>query len=152
MTNQEFVLSTMRDFGAKIAEEFQTKTSKLTSDEIYEQDKKVPDFNPQKQYLNYPIGFVCKSPTGNLVKLLQPYDSTIFQDNPEDLPAQWGFFWPTEPRFAKSFVESATSPYNKDNVCLYDDHIWKSGMDNNVWPPGTPNVPWEDLGPKENFQ
>lgn len=152
MTDREFVLAFMREVGKQSAEYFQQKSSTMTNDEIHGNEFKIPDFNPGKQYLNYKAGFICKAPSGNIVKLLQPYDSTIYTGEPETLPAQWGFVWANDPKYAKSFVELSTAPYAKGNVCVYEDHIWRSGMDNNVWPPGTANVPWEDLGPKANFQ
>ena len=37
-------------------------------------------------------GFVCRSTAGRVVRLLQPYDSTIYNtQEPEELEAQWGF-------------------------------------------------------------
>lgn len=149
--DMEFIKKVFQQFGAQLAQKYEQKAPDMTPDEIHESADFFPDFNPSKQYLNYKTGFVCKSPTGNLVKLIQPYDSTIYTDAPELLPSQWGFYWPTDPKYAKPFIESATSPYNNGDVCTYNGHVWRSGMDNCVWAPGTDNIPWEDLGIIENY-
>lgn len=137
----------LKSYGTELVQQYEQKALDMTSDEIHESSDFFPDFNPSKQYLNYKPGFVCRTPLGNMVKLIQPYDSTIFKDPPEELQSQWGFYWSDDPKYAKPFLESATSPYNKGNVCTHDGHVWRSGMDNNTWAPGTENIPWEDLGP-----
>lgn len=147
----ELMQKVMHMFGAQLAQQYEQKAPDMTADEIYESSDFFPDFNPEKQYLNYKSGFVCKSPSGNLVKLIQPYDSTIFTDPPEELDSQWGFYWADEPKYAKPFISLATSPYSKGNVCTYNGRVWRSGMDNNTWAPGTENIPWEDLGPTEQY-
>ena len=91
-------------------------------------------------------GFVCRSTAGRVVRLLQPYDRTIYTQEPEELPAQWRFVWSTAPAKALPYIELATSPYNTGECCTYEGHVWRSGQDGNVWAPGTANVKWEDLG------
>ena len=81
-----------------------------------------------------------------MVKLLQNYDSTVYPQEPEDLPAQWGFQWSTDPKKALPFIALSTSPYAKDDCCTHDGHVWRSGQDNNVWAPGTAGAKWNDLG------
>ena len=95
-------------------------------------------------------GFVCRSTAGRVVRLLQPYDSTIYTDEPEELPAQWGFAWSTDPAKALPFIAVSTSPYMTGDCCTYDGHVWRSGQDNNVWEPGSVGVKWEDLGEVSN--
>lgn len=148
LTGMEFLSQVFMMFGKTIAETMQEKSSEMTPTEIVEKENFYPIFDPTKQYLDHKIGYVCRSPTGNLVRLIQPYDSLIYQAPPEELPAQWGFLWTTDPAYAKPFVESATSPYNTGDCCTYNGHVWKSGMDRNTWPPGTEGVIWEDLGPE----
>lgn len=150
--DMQFVLDLFREYGKTVAESFQAKASSMTTNELFEKSQFFPDFNPEKNYLNYSAGFVCVSPSGNVVKLLQPYDSTIYTQDPEDLPAQWGFQWPTDPKYAKPFVAISTSPYMQDECCTYEGHVYRSGMNNNVWEPGTVGISWEDLGPIEEVQ
>lgn len=150
--DRDFVLKLFEQYGKNIVDVLESKSSEMTANEIVENAEFYPDFNPEKQYLNYARGFVCVSPSGNLVKLLQPYDSHVYTSPPEELQAQWGFFWSSDPKHAKPFVESATSPYMQDDCCIFNGHVYKSGMNNNVWAPGTVGIPWEDLGTIEDIQ
>lgn len=151
MTDKELVLTTMRKYGKAVAENLQELASEMNGTEIIAEEEFLPDFDPARQYLNYPVGYVCKSALGNAVKLIQPYDSTIYTQQPEELSAQWGFYWSTDPKKAKPFVAISTSPYMTGDCCTNNGHVWKSGQDNNVWEPGTVGVNWEDLGTIEEI-
>lgn len=146
MTDKELVLSTLRKAGKLAAQSLQERAPEMTGTEVVSEGAFLPDFDPKRQYLNYKAGYVCKSPQGNAVKLLQPYDSTVYTQEPEELPAQWGFYWSTDPKEAKPFLSSSTSPYMTNDCCTHEGHVWRSGQDNNVWAPGTINVKWTDLG------
>lgn len=151
MTDKELVLTTMRKYGKAVAENLQERAPEMNGTEIIAEEEFLPDFDPARQYLNYPTGYVCKSALGNAVKLIQPYDSTIYTQQPEELSAQWGFYWSTDPKKAKPFVAISTSPYMTGDCCTNNGHVWKSGQDNNVWEPGTVGVNWEDLGTIEEI-
>lgn len=145
MTNKEIVLQTMRQQGKASALALQNRASSMSGTELYAEDFYIPDFVAAKQVmnmLNRPIGFVCKSSAGRVVKLLQPYDSSVFTAEPEDLPAQWGFKWSTDPTKAKSFVAISTSPYMKDDCCIENDIIYRSTIDNNVFSPSAYPAGW----------
>ena len=149
--NKTFVLDTMRRFGESAARDLQSRAPEMTGTEIYGESGFLPAFNAAKQYLNYKAGYVCRSAAGRAVKLLQPYDSTIYPQQPEELPAQWGFYWSQNPADALPFVALSTSPYMTGDCCTYQGHVWRSGQDNNVWAPGSVGVTWEDLGPLEQY-
>lgn len=148
--NKAFVLDTMRKFGESAARELQSRAPEMTGTEIYAEDGFLPAFNAAKQYLNYAAGYVCRSAAGRAVRLIQPYDSTIYTQQPEELPAQWGFYWSQNPADALPFVALSTSPYMTGDCCTYQGHIWRSGQDNNVWAPGSVGVQWDDLGTVED--
>ena len=64
----------------------------------------IPDFQAARTAKNMlerkagqKDGFVCWSSAGRVVRLLQVYDSEIYPQEPEELPAQWGFVWSTDP-------------------------------------------------------
>lgn len=148
MTDQELVLTTLKGFGKQMAQNLQIEAPNLTGTEIISREDFLPNFNPERQYLNFPVGYVCKSPDGNAVKLLQPYDSLIYPQSPEELPAQWGFYWSTDPKKAKPFLKLATSPYHKGDCCIFEGHIWRSILSKaNVYSPEEHPQGWEDLGP-----
>lgn len=107
---------------------------------------RFPDRLAEKEnMLNRPVGFVCKSTAGRVVKLLQKYDSTIYTAEPEELPAQWGFVWSNDPEKAKPFIALSTSPYMKGNCCTEDGAVYRSTIDNNVWSPSAYPQGWEKV-------
>lgn len=153
MTDKQFVLTTMRETGLARAQTLQTQAPDMTGTELYAAEDYIPNFQAAcalKNMLEREAGFVCRSTSGRVVRLLQPYDSTIYTQEPEELAAQWGFVWSTDPAKALPFIALATSPYNTGDCCTYDGHVWRSGQDGNVWEPGSVGVDWEDLGEVQN--
>ena len=152
MTSKDRVLERERQRGRVAAQEIQSKADNMSGTELYAVNDRIPHFAAAvkvKNMLERPIGFTCKSTAGRVVRLLQPYDSNIYTQEPEELVAQWGFKWSTDPKKALPFISLATSPYNTGDCCVHDGHVWRSGQDANVWTPGTVNVKWEDLGTVE---
>ena len=161
-SDREFVLQTMKETGLARAQDLQAKSPDMTGTELYAREDYIPDFQAaceKANMLERKVGFVCRSSAGRVVRLLQPYDSNTYPQEPEELPAQWGFVWSTDPAKALPFVSIATSPYNTGNCCTYPVneegtpdqdgaaiHVFRSGQDTNTWAPGTVNVEWEDLG------
>lgn len=146
MTDREFILDTLKKSGRLIATDLQTRAPGMTGTEIIAEEAYLPSFDEakaRKNMLERPVGFVCRSAAGRAVKLLQPYDSNIFTQQPEELEAQWGFYWSTDPAKALPFVALSTSPYNTGDCCTYEGQTWRSGQDGNVWAPGTPGVKWD---------
>ena len=128
------------------AQAVQDKSSEMTGTELNAEHKFIPDFQTAKDRMNMlerPVGFVCKSSAGRVVKLLQVYDSDIYPAEPEELPAQWGFVWSDDPAHATPFVALSTSPYMKDNCCQWEGVAYRSTIDNNVWSPADYPDGWE---------
>lgn len=145
MTNHEYVLDALKSLGTQRAQELQEQAKDMTGTELYEAEEYIPDFDPERQYLNFKAGYICRSGAGRLVKLLQPYDSTIYTEQPESLPDQWGFYWSQDPAKALPFIELATSPYNTGDCCTDDGRTWRSRIETNTWRPSMlPNY-WEEV-------
>ena len=144
--SRDYVLDTMRRYGETQARELQSRAGTMTGTELYAEEGYLPDFDATKQYLNYTAGYVCLSAAGRAVKLLQPYDSSIYTQQPEELPAQWGFYWSTDPAKALPFIALSTSPYMIGDCCTEGGHVWRSTIDNNVWAPSAYPTGWADLG------
>lgn len=151
--DKQYILDTMRAQGLAQAQALQAASPELTGTELYAREEYIPDFlaaraakNMMDRKAGQRDGFVCRSTAGRVVRLIQNYDSTVYTQEPEELKAQWGFVWSTDPAKALPFVSSATSPYNTGYCCTYEGHVWRSGQDNNVWAPGSVGVQWEDLG------
>ena len=136
----------MYDQGRANAQSLQSKAPKMTGTELYAADRDIPGFTAavaNSNMLERVAGFVCLSPAGRVVRLLQPYDSTIYTQDPEELPAQWGFVWSTDPAKALPFVAISTSPYNKGDCCTENGGIYRSTIANNVWSPAAHPAGWE---------
>lgn len=153
MTNQEYVLDTLRRAGKAVAQAVQEQSATMTGTELNAETDYIPDFQAAKAAKNMlerkagqTDGFVCRSTAGRVVRLIQNYDSDTYPQEPEELPAQWRFVWSTNPKDALPFVALSTSPYATGDCCTSGGHVWRSGQDGNVWAPGTVGVQWDDLG------
>ena len=155
MNDREFVLQTMQQAGLTHAQALQAKAPEMTGTELYAQEDYIPDFQAAKaakNMLERSPGFVCRSTAGRVVRLLQVYDSTVYTQEPEELPAQWGFVWSTDPAKALPFVSISTSPYNTGDCCTENGHVWRSKIDTNTWAPSAYGQGWTDLGTVEEVQ
>jgi len=148
MTSKEKVLKREYERGRADALELQDKSPDMTGTELNAADDRIPQFKAAiavKNMLERPVGFICKSSAGRVVKLLQPYDSSIYTAEPEDLPAQWGFQWSTDPAKARPYVSLSTSPYMTGDCCTENGTVYRSTIDNNVWAPSTHPAGWEEV-------
>ena len=146
MINAELVYDALRRTGKLIAQAVQEKAENMTGTELNAEASYIPNFTAavaRVNMLDRPIGFVCKSTAGRVVKLLQPYDSTVFTAEPEELPAQWGFVWSKDPAHALPFVAISTSPYMTGECCTDDGVVYRSTIDSNTWKPSDYPQGWE---------
>ena len=149
-SDKEFVLDAMQRIGKTIAQNIQSRAAEMTGTELYAEEDYIPDFAAAcalKNMLERTAGFVCRSSAGRVVKLLQPYDSSIYTAEPEELPAQWGFVWSDDPYKAKDFVALSTSLYMTGNCAAEGGYVYRSNIDNNVWAPSDYPQGWTLLGP-----
>ena len=146
MNQKEYVLDSLKRNGLAAAKILQEKAAEMTGTELYAEEDYIPDFRAAcaKQNMLYrPIGCVCRSSAGRMVKLTQPYDSTIYTQEPEELHAQWGFKWSTDPKDALPFIALSTSPYNTGECCTENGEPFRSKMDGNVHAPSAYPQGWE---------
>lgn len=145
---QEERKSIMYAQGRANALALQKKAPDMTGTELNAADSDIPSFKAaaaNKNMLERKAGFVCRSSAGRVVRLVQTYDSTIYTQEPEELPAQWGFAWSTDPAKALPFVAMSTSPYNKGDCCTEGSKVYRSTLDNNVWSPSAYPQGWEEV-------
>lgn len=136
----------MYEEGRRQALDLQERSPGMTGTDLYAEDGSIPEFAAAKAMTNMlhrAVGFVCKSSAGRVVRLLQPYDSDIYPQEPEELPAQWGFVWSTDPAKALPFVAISTSPYMTGDCCTENGQTFRSTIDNNVWAPSAYPSGWE---------
>lgn len=149
LNNREYVLDVMRRYGKNIAEGIQAKAGEMTGTELYESEDYIPDFKAaceRRNMLQRTAGFTCRSTAGRIVRLLQPYDSTIYTQEPEELPAQWGFKWSKDPAKALPFIALSTSPYMTGDCCTEGGETYVSKIDNNVFAPSAYPQGWDKYG------
>lgn len=142
----ELYTEAMKEKGMADAADLQNRAPEMDGTQLYAEENKIPDFAAACDIMNMlqrPAGFVCKSTAGRVVKLLQVYDSTIYTQEPEDLPAQWGFVWSTDPAKALPFIALSTSPYGVGECCTENGKIYRSTIANNVWAPSAYPQGWE---------
>lgn len=145
---QEERKTIMYNQGRANALALQEKAPEMTGTELYATDSDIPGFKAaaaNKNMLERKAGFVCQSSAGRVVRLLQPYDSIVYTQEPEELPAQWGFAWSTDPAKALPFVAISTSPYNIGDCCTEDGKTYRSKLANNVWSPSAYPAGWEEV-------
>lgn len=151
MTNDR-LKEIMRKQGRADALDLQERSPNLTGTELNAEDDKIPSFkaavaakNMLERNAGQEDGFVCKSSAGRVVRLIQNYDSDIFTEEPEELPAQYRFVWSTDPAKAKPFIASSTSYYNTGDCCLNAaGQPRRSLIDVNVYDPDVSPQYWED--------
>ena len=145
-------LEIIRNSGKKDAQEIQDKSSTMTGTELNASDDRIPRFRDaikRKNMLDRKAGqqdgFVCLSTAGRVVRLIQNYNSDIYQEEPENLPAQYRFVWSTDPAKARPFIASSTSYYNTGDCCLNKaGEPRRSKIDANVFDPDASPEFWED--------
>ncbi len=144
--SNELYMTAMREKGQADAADLQGRAASMDGTAIYAEEEKIPDFaaaKAVKNMLERPVGFLCRSSAGRVVKLLQVYDSTVYTQEPEDLPAQWGFYWSTDPAKALPFVALSTSTYMTGDCCTEGGKTWRSTIDTNTWSPSAYPQGWE---------
>lgn len=153
--NKEIVLQALREYGKQKAQTLQTESASMDGTQLYALEDFIPDFQAAKAEMNMSQrhagltdGFICRSAEGRVVRLIQSYDSDIYPQEPEDLPAQWGFVWSTDPYKARPFVAISTSPYNKGDCASEGGVVYRSKIGNNVWSPSAYPDGWELAGPE----
>lgn len=149
MSKKTFVLETLKRTGKLAAESLQQRAPEMTGTELYAEEEYIPSFkaavakkNMLERKAGMTDGFVCKSSAGRVVRLLQNYDSTVFTQEPEELPAQFGFVWSKDPEKALPFVAISTSPYQTGDCCTENGNTYRSAMDNNVHAPSAYPQGW----------
>lgn len=145
--NQQLYIDAMHAKGVADATDLQQRSAEMDGTALYAEEEKIPEFSVAVATMNMlerPVGFVCKSSAGRVVKLLQVYDSTIYPQEPEELPAQWGFKWSTDPSKALPFIALSTSPYMVGDCCTESGKVWRSLIDNNVHSPSAYPRGWQE--------
>lgn len=89
MTDKEFVLTTMREYGMRRAQDLQETSEGMMGTELYEKEDYIPDFsaavakkNMLERKAGKTDGFLCRSSAGRIVRLIQNYNSDTYPQEP----------------------------------------------------------------------
>ena len=140
--------------GLADAADLQSRAPEMDGTALYAEEDKIPDFQAARQAKNMlqrAAGFICRSSAGRVMKLIQPYDSDIYTQEPEELQAQWAPYWSKDPLKALPFIALATAPWMTGDCCTDAGHVWQAKQDNVVWAPSTNPEFWTDLGTIEEI-
>ena len=149
MESKQFVLESMRNIGVQAVNKLQAEAPELDGTAIIDREDYVPDFAnneglPAKQYLNWKAGEVVKN-NRQVWQLIQPYNSEIYKDRPENMRAQWGLCHTKNPKKAKPYVApfGTSGLYMMDECCLVDGTVYISKINDNSWHPKDYPDGWE---------
>lgn len=149
----------MRAKGAADAADFQKRSAEMDGTQLYAEEEKIPDFaeavkvkNMKDRPAGQENGFICRNSAGLVVRLVQPYDSDTYPQEPGDktLAAQWRFVYSKDPRKARPFLDDpdilSLNYYNVGECCTENGHVYRSTIAANVYRPSEYAQGWEDLG------
>ena len=133
MTNQEIVLSAMREQGKRDALDLRTRAVDMDGTGIIAEEQAVPAFAPAKDYSTWPVGGPV-SAEGQVWTLLQPYNAAHYEGRPSTLRALWGLCHTKDPAKAKPWVDAyGTSGMYMMGECYRDgDTVYRALEDNLV--------------------
>ena len=115
------VLSIMREEGRRQALDLQGRASSMTGTELIAEEDAAPDFDPEKDYSEWPAGSPVAD-DGQVWTLLQPHNAAYYQGRPATLRAIWGLAHTTDPAKAKPWVDPyGTSGMYMAGECYRDD-------------------------------
>lgn len=136
MTNEETLQAIMRNLGRNDALDLRSRASDMDGTHIIREEEKIPDFDPTKDYTNWPVGSPVTD-ENQVWTLLQPYNAANYEGRPSTLRALWGLCHTKDPTKAKPFVEPlGTSGMYMEGECVLENNtIYKCLQDNTVYPP-----------------
>lgn len=157
--SNELYTSAMYAKGLADAADLQSRAPEMDGTALYAEEEKIPDFQAARQAKNMKDrpagqenGFICRNSAGLVVRLVQPYDSDIYPQEPGDktLAAQWRFVYSKDPRKARPFLDDpdilSLNYYNVGECCIENNHVYRSKIPANVYRPSEYAQGWEDLG------
>lgn len=145
MMAQEQRKNAMYQEGRRQALALQAQASGMTGTEIIDQERNVPDFNPNKDYSQWPVDAPV-SDEGQVWLLLQPHNASYYAGRPSALRALWGLAHTTDPAKAKAWVDPyGTSGMYMAGECYRanDGTVYRCKGDNTVYDAAALPIAWE---------
>lgn len=146
MNSLDIVLGVMRDAGRRDAADLRVRAPDLNGTAIIREETKAPNFDPQKDYTDWPRGSPVTD-EGQVWLLLQPYNAAHYEGRPSTLRALWGLAHTKDPDRAKPFVAPfGTSGIYMTGECVAEDGgVYVCNRDNVVHPPAELPEAWDKI-------
>lgn len=141
------VLSIMREEGRRQALDLRGRASSMTGTELIAEEDAAPDFDPEKDYSEWPAGSPVAD-DGQVWLLIQPYNAANHQGRPATLRALWGLAHTKDPARAKPWVDAyGTSGMYMAGECYMDGDgkVHRCTADNTVKDAAALPSAWEDV-------
>jgi hypothetical protein len=120
----------------------------MTQTELIAEEDYIPDFNHQKDYSSWKVGYPVHD-EGQVWILLQPHNASHYDGRPSSLRAMWGLAHTKDASKAKPYVApyGTSGLYMIDECCMWTDgKVYKSIIDNNAYDPEAYPAGWESIG------
>lgn len=139
-------LRIMYQEGRRQALDLQERSGTMTGTEIIAEEQKIPAFDSQKDYSQWPIGAPVTD-EGQVWTLIQPHNAVHYGGRPSTLRALWGLAHTTDPAKAKPFVApyGISGLYMTGECCTENGSTHRSKVDNNPYAPSEYPANWEEV-------
>lgn len=126
MISREELLALVKEKGRQDALDLQKRAPSMSQHDIIEEDGKIPEFDPKKDYTGWAAGSPVKS--GDYVWILIiPHNAAHYTGTPAENRALWGLAHSKNPKKARPWVDSygTSGLYMKDEVYLHPSGVIK---------------------------
>lgn len=137
----------MRAQGESDALDLRGRAKDMDGTAIIAEKQKAPAWDAGKDYSAWPVGAPVVD-EGRTYGLLQPHNAANYPDTrPSTLPALWSIKHTTDPERAEPYLapNGTSGMYMTGECCTYDGVVYRSIIDNNVWPPADYPAGWEPV-------
>jgi len=133
--------------GKADALDLRTRSVTMDGTGIIAEERKAPEFDPEKDYTNWPVGAPVREGE-QVFKLLQPHSAANYPGStPSNTPALWSICHTTDPAKAKLYVAplGTSGLYMTDECCTENGRVYRSKVDNGAYSPSEYPDNWDDL-------
>lgn len=143
MTDIELTHDIFKAIGRENALKLNTIAAELSGTEIIHREADIPNFDPKKDYSNWPFGAPVTY-EDQIWVLIQPHNAAHYEGTPATLRALWGLCHTKDPNKAKPFVApfGTSGMYMKDECIIEDGIVYQCLQDNVVYPPSELESLW----------
>lgn len=141
-----------KDRGRADALDLRSRAPELDGTGVIAEERKVPVFDPAKDYTGWTAGSPVKELVGGeyqVFQLITPHNAAHYPGStPASTPALWSICHTTDPLKAKPYLppNGTSGLYMAGECCTENGHVYRHKGDNGAYSPGEYPDNWEDLG------